>query len=514
MFLKTANISLSPQAKAYFVNDYSKTAITQKVLGSSPTFKNLITYYPAPTSVAMATLHRHYKQQDFLSTLEIVKYAESQISEICRELESNGAQVPPQCEVSICSCEKYTDDVKCPSAGVVSVPPKSYQPTSKDDYQSWEYFDATTIYNDEMMQPGYWLRMQKNRKYELQLMLGKMMQVASQQHGRYMKFRKVKNGWVRHNPMRGNEYIIDAEFSEGRNGKVVEQRISLVRPLAINYIPLEENSDTQTPIHFVVPITNVNDRFKEFMSMYENKFLKTGERVKLVLSVYGDTDVMFVRKVLVSYRKKYPEMSITIVEGKGQFSRGKALHLGMTKLYSEDLAFLCDVDMTVEEGFLDRCRKNTIRGKRVYYPEFFKFYNLDYVYRNSKPRLRFVLKRLNGHWAYYSFGMLCIYKSDYESVGGMNTNIVGWGEEDVNFFDRVLKKRLEVLRAPDVSLKHRWHEKHCPSTLSEKQYKHCLSSRAENLADRIELANYIYEHNMQIKYSTESSEPVRTNSTT
>lgn len=510
-FVKTANIPLSPQAKAYFVRDYGKTAITQNILDSSPMFKNLITYYPVLTSVAMATLHRYYKQQDFLSMLETVKYAESQISEICRELESSGAQVPQQCEVSICPCEKYTDDIKCSSAGVVSVPVKSYQATSKNDYQSWEYFDATTIYSDETIQPGYWLRMQKNRKYELQIMLGKMMQVASQQHGRYMKFRKVTNGWVRHNPIRGNEYIVDAEFSEGRNGKVVEQRISLVRPLAVNYISLEDNSDIQTPVHFVLPITNVNDRFKEFMSMYENKFLKTGEHVKLVLSVYGHDDVMFVNKVLVSYRKKYPKTSITVVEGEGQFSRGRAMHLGMTKLYNEDLAFLCDVDMTVEEGFLDRCRKNTIRSKRVYYPEFFKLYNLDYVYRNGKPRPRTsFLKRPNGHWAYYSFGMLCIYKSDYESVGGMNTNIVGWGDEDVNFFDRVLRKRLEVLRAPDVSLKHRWHEKHCPSTLSEKQYKHCLSSRAENLADRIELANYIYEHNMQIKYS---SEPVRTNST-
>ena len=66
----------------------------------------------------------------------------------------------------------------------------------------------------------------------------------------------------------------------------------------------------------------------------------------------------------------------------------------------------------------------------------------------------------------------------------------------------MLRKRLDVLRTPDTSLSHRWHEKNCPKTLSNKQLKHCFSSRGENLADRIELANYIYEKGVQIKYST------------
>lgn len=492
------------------MHDYSKTAITEKTLSSSATFKDLITYHPVPDSIAMATLHDYYKRQDLQSSLENIKYAQSQIAEICQELENGGVQGLPPCELSICPCEKATDK-KCPSAGVVTTAARSYQATFKYDYQSWEYFDSTTLYNDELMQPSYWLSMRKDRRHELQVVLGKVMQVASEQHGRYVRFRRVINGWVRHNPLRGNEYIIDAEFTEGRTGKFVGLRVSLVRPLAVNYLPLQDNSDTQTPINFVVPITNVNDRFQEFMNMYENVFLKKGENVNLILSVYGENDIKFVKEVLVSHREKYPKASITVLEGVEHFSRGKALHLGMTRLHDEDLAFFCDIDMIVEEGFVDRCRKNTIRGKRVYYPEFFKLYNLDYVYRKgkkSRPR-HLTQKRAHGHWAYYSYGMLCIYKSDYLSVGGMNTNIVGWGEEDVNFFERVLKKRLEVLKAPDVGLSHRWHEKHCPSTLSEKQHRHCLSSRGENLADRIELANYIYELNMQIKYTTESSEPVR-----
>jgi len=112
------------------VHDYSKTAITEKTLSSSATFKDLITYHPVPDSIAMATLHDYYKRQDLQSSLENIKYAQSQIAEICHELENGGVQGLPPCELSICPCEK-ANDKKCPSAGVVTTAARSYQATFK-----------------------------------------------------------------------------------------------------------------------------------------------------------------------------------------------------------------------------------------------------------------------------------------------------------------------------------------------------------------------------------------------
>ncbi len=330
-------------------------------------------------------------------------------------------------------------------------------------------------------------------------MLGKAVQSASERFGHHLKFKRLLNGWVRHNPFRGSEYIVDCLFTDGYL-RTIPKRVSLVRPLAANYITLKDSADTKNTVNFLVPLSNVNERFTEFMSMYETIALKSEEAVRLILSVYGSKDVSFVEGVLDEYRVKYPTAAFTVVPGQGDFSRGKALHLAMTQLHSDELAFLCDVDMSVSEQFINRCRRNTLQGKRVYYPEFFKLYNLDYVYRSGKYPNRVTMKRKHGHWAYYSFGMLCIYKSDYTSVGGMNTNIVGWGEEDVKFFEKVVRKKLEVLRSPDTGLSHRWHEKSCPNSLSKTQFIHCLSSRGENLADRIELASYIYEKGVQLQY--------------
>ena len=395
---------------------------------------------------------------------------------------------------------------KCPVSGVVTTPSKSFPSATRFDYQAWEHFDGMQLYNDRTIHPSHSLRACRDRRHELQIILGKAVQVASEQYGRHLRFRKLINGYVRHNPIRGNEYIVDAQFIDFRNPKVaIETRVNLVRPLASNYLPIPDNNNVETTIHFVVPMSNVNERFKQFMKNYESVVLKPRENANLILSVYGDEDIKYVQTIVKPYTETYPKAKIIVIKGQGTFSRSKALNLGMMQLRTEDLAFLCDVDMDIGAPFLNRCRRNTIQGKRVYYPEFFKMYNMDYVYYKRPKPDYYTDKRSHGHWAFYSFGMLCIYKSDYHLVGGLNTNFVGWGDEDVNFFEQVLRRRIEVFRSPDTALRHHWHEKTCLETLTEKQYKHCLSSRGENLADRIELANFIYNSGTALKFS--SSQP-------
>ena len=75
----------------------------------------------------------------------------------------------------------------------------------------------------------------------------------------------------------------------------------------------------------------------------------------------------------------------------------------------------------------------------------------------------------------------------------------GWGEEDVDLLSKVLKSGLEVFRAPDPGLIHNWHSKMCngDKVTNSKAYEHCLQSKGENLADRIELAQYVFASEMK-----------------
>lgn len=483
------------QSRNYFFEDYSGEQLSADYIARREIFSSLVSYHPLPSPGAMATLHQHYKHMQFTSLLDRVKTVQRQLTEVCGSA-TPISTITSDCAPSLCPTEsnKRADNL----GGMIPSLSSPYLPTTIYDFQPWVYFDATTLFPDQSIYPSYKLKIRKDTRQELKQALTKAVQRSSEHNGRPLKFKKLVDGWMRHNPFVGNEYIFDLLLVDGGR-RVLSKRINLVLPLGTNYITRKDSTDSETYINMVVPLTKVNQRFKEFMVMYEELALATSEKVKLILSVYGHEDVDFVRNVVGSYRRKYPSAQMVILEGQGEFSRGRALHNGITHLAPNELIFICDVDMKIMTPFLERCRKNTIQGKRVYYPEFFKLYNMDYVYWNEPRPQHVSLKRSHGHWAYYSFGMLCMYKSDYNTVGGMDTNIEGWGDEDVQFFNKVIRSRLEVLRAPDKSLSHRWHEKVCSKSLSQVQYKHCLSSQQENLADRKELARYIQEKGVEIK---------------
>ena len=479
-----------------FFEDYTGQPLTTGYFSKRPVFETLLTYHPIPSVTTMYRLHRHYMRMEFTATQDHLYQLQQKLEDDCR---SSPDLINSRCSApSLCPSE--SKQVDCPKSGVVKSPPASYQPTTIYDYQPWLYFDSLNIYPDNDIYPSYRLRAKKDLRHELKQMLAVSMQKASEQYGRQLKFKKLVNGWVRHNPFVGNEYIVDAIFLDG-GVKTIPKRMNLVRPLATNYITRKDTSDSASLINMIVPISHVGKRFEEFMSMYEGLVLKRHENVHLFLSVYGREDFEHVSKLVRDYHNKFPDAGLTVLEGQGEFSRGKALHNGILHIPSDQIIFICDVDMKIEPPFFDRCRKNTIQSKRVYYPEFFKLYNMDYVYWKEQRPKEIYLKRQNGHWAYYSFGMLCMYKSDYITVGGLDTAVQGWGDEDVQFFQKVIRRRLEVLRAPDPALSHRWHEKHCPHTLKSSQYKHCLSSQQENLADRKELASYIYKVGVALKGS-------------
>lgn len=42
-----------------------------------------------------------------------------------------------------------------------------------------------------------------------------------------------------------------------------------------------------------------------------------------------------------------------------------------------------------------------------------------------------------GYWRAFGFGIVAMYKSDLQSVGGLDTSILGWGGEDVDLYEKV-----------------------------------------------------------------------------
>lgn len=477
-----------------FYEDYARESQIPSVLWAGQVFKNVLTVHPVVSADHMRALHHYYKMLDYHDAMNQAQDVQSTINELCDQLPAElRPPHPVSCRATLSNVE--VSDSVCPGSVVKSMQ-QSFYPRNRYHIAAWKYFDPQNLLTDQMDYPSYKLRVHRRYYHELQKVLLEVVNTVNSGYSiRKMKLKRFTNGYVKYDNLYGNEYIIDGVFEEmGNSEKLIEKRVHLKRLLAVNYVQQNAKFDISETVHFIVPISNVGDRISEFMQMYEKLSLMTHENTHLIVVVYEADELRKVQDSVVQLRQSYPFARFTTVRGKGDFTRAKALDLGISQLRGNDLAFFCDIDMQVQREFLSRCRRNAVQGKQVYYPEFFKLYNMDYAYFNSEKPKIIDIKRQNGHWAYYSYGMACIYKSDYKMVGGFDTGITGWGDEDVELYEKILRRKLEVFRAPDPGLTHLWHKKTCSESHSTaKQYKHCLSSQGENLADRIELAQYILQ---------------------
>lgn len=468
-------------------------------LWSSKALSHAITVHPVKVAENMHSIHHYYKTVELMEAKQKLLLAEQQVKDACLQvspkLSPPGMQISnASCRVHSHSCQPMAPASLCEGAVSADNLPKRYKPKSKFDLPVWRHFDYRFIHQEDPSNP----RLPVNGEFEQEIaevtsFATKV--VLGRRKNSQLKFDKIVNGFVRHSGPQGRNYILDLLFTDQSTDpyKAVHERVSMVRPMAATFLVLPEQSNSHATINFIVPLFHVNDRLHEFLVQYERTVLQRKENARLLLVVYGEKDVTSVQTEVMEYMKKWPSAHMNVLRGQGNFTRARAIHRGMEHLQESDLVFICDVDLTIRSDFFTRCRKNAIKGSRVYYPEFFKLYNLDYVYRYSKKPDYIRVARENGHWATYSFGMVCLYKSDYSISGGFDLDIEGWGGEDVDLFSKILKSGREVMRVPDAGLTHRWHPKICSKQLPKVQMAQCLSSQAENLADRVELARYLLE---------------------
>ena len=178
------------------------------------------------------------------------------------------------------------------------------------------------------------------------------------------------------------------------------------------------------------------------------------------------------------------------------------MDLAARQLPADALIFFVDVDVSFDANFVENCVVLAERGKVAYYPIVFSQYDPQIVGNFSsptsssktaskKPDMK-VISKLTGHWVVYGFGMVCLYKSDYEAVGGYDLSIRGWGGEDVTLYDsHVRHASIAVTRACEPGLVHRYHERYCDPGLGEDQLRMCLGAAAESLGSRAQLANLV-----------------------
>lgn len=273
------------------------------------------------------------------------------------------------------------------------------------------------------------------------------------------------------------------------------------------------SSQTSVKINFILPLSGRFTTFVRFMKVYEEVCIKNLQRTALIIVLYrSDQEPEDYEKTLSEvnkYKSRY-KSDISILEIPGAFSRAQALQQGTTLCSLEDLMFFIDVDIIFNSDALLRIRFNSIRNKQLYFPIVFSQYDPKVVYSyefnayDVPSQNDFYISDKTGFWRQFGFGIVGIYKSDFVKLGGFNTNITGWGLEDVNFYENVIKSKINFIRAPDSGLIHIFHKIECDEKLTDTQKNMCLGTKASMLGSTFNLEQYIQKHKGILDLSTKN----------
>lgn len=290
----------------------------------------------------------------------------------------------------------------------------------------------------------------------------------------------------------GSHYELYFEDIDNTTAKMYS-KITVARPFGPLHTIKQEDLNTKELINLIIPLSGRQESFQIFMKYFIKVCILEDKHVYLTVVYFGSEGLLDIKNELKAVESEYNFVNYKVIPLNEKFSRGRGLQVGVQSWSDGDaLQFLCDVDMIFKKPFLERCRMNSIRGKRVYYPMVFSLYNPHVVYALHDSPIPSLDKRLGvsrdtGFWRDFGYGMTCQYKSDFVKIGGFDESIEGWGGEDVQLYRKYIKSQYFVVRATDPAIFHIWHEKHCDPELAAEQYTSCIRSKALNEASHSQL---------------------------
>ncbi|XP_064474434.1 chondroitin sulfate synthase 1-like isoform X2 [Ornithodoros turicata] len=377
-------------------------------------------------------------------------------------------------------------------------------PHDIQDILTWDFF-SKNIYSAQVTNPRR--RFETHYEVSVNNVISDLMELTnrfSKQRGRVIEFKDILYGYVRVDPLHGADYILDLLLTyrkyKGRKMTLPVRRHAYIQQ-AFSQLQIRDitpsQEDMQRPVHMILPLSGRKSTYERFLGVFRDVCLHSSEDIVLVVVQFQDSadeddfDAKTVAFEMLG--DEYDGEKIKVIAAPGNFARASALQLGAGLFSSQDLLFFIDVDMVFNDAVLRRVRWNTVLGKTVYFPIVFSQYD-----PNVSGISDMTIDNDSGYWRQFGFGIVAIFHADLEAVGGLDVSIQGWGKEDVDLYDRVVRSNLTVVRAPDPGLIHVYHPVDCSTDLPQAQHDMCLGSKWSNIASERTLAKLIAEQHSDL----------------
>ena len=302
----------------------------------------------------------------------------------------------------------------------------------------------------------------------------------------------VLDGYTRFDPHIGREYLLSVKVLT-RGGNPQYRKFHLLRQVTPDISLIEEQISLSTPtVHVVLPLMKVDERLYNFLVSYADVGLRyTENRIHLMVVVFNEAEADAAQEIVDDFTRSTFPAHVTIITAAGAYNRLRGVEVAMATLESSNsLVFLADVDVRFGSGFFRRCRSNAVLNHRVYFPVAFWLYNSPYsrqqTFNSHTPP---PVTSWTGEWVYYNYWLACLFKADYDSIGGYRDS-----KYTVELFERASSShQLEVMQSPDPGLYHLWSSKTCKELKSSARRDICAQLQGAGRVERPDAAEYLAE---------------------